>query len=199
VTPARQGVHDSRGKHPSGIANFAWHCYSRAFCAPVGTAIGRMLVTSSIPALRCVIAAAAIVVGLTFVDGSPLAQQSAGQDNTNVDINTFTKYYWSQIVPNYSYLNGCVNGYRAFIFTPDGYFVFDGKVHGSWRLTTNNLLRVQTKASGNRPSQILELQFQSATTFTPIVPSNAVTTTPPNPANGTFDFRRYDLFQQCGP
>ncbi len=146
--------------------------------------------------MRGILAAAATAVSLVL-SVAPLSAQSPTTPNQPPDATLLTQHSWSQIVPNYDYLDGCVTGYRAFVFTPDGYFVFNGNVHGSWRLTPNNLIRLQTRGNGTRPGQILQLRFASSSTLSPIVASNALSTTPPNPANGTFDFRRYDLFQEC--
>jgi len=68
---------------------------------------------------------------LLVLGGSPaLAQRSENA----VGPDRFTQRYWSQISPNRDYLNGCVTGYQAFSFSQTGYFVFNRKVHGSWRV-----------------------------------------------------------------
>ncbi|HUK57686.1 MAG TPA: hypothetical protein VLV50_00540 [Stellaceae bacterium] len=126
-----------------------------------------------------------------------MSAQAPKKPNETPHESVLTQHKWSQIVPNYAYLDGCVTGYRAFVFTADGYFIFNGNVHGSWRLTNNNLVRLQTRSNGTRPGQILQLRFESDNTLSPIVATNTLSTKPPNPANGTFDFRRYDLFQEC--
>jgi hypothetical protein len=56
-----------------------------------------------------------------------------------------TQHYWSQIYPNRDYLDGCLTGYRAFVFDRSGYFVFDRKTHGTWRLDRLGNLALRTR------------------------------------------------------
>jgi len=134
---------------------------------------------------------AALAVALMF---SPALARAQGQP---YDPSIFTAHAWSQIVPNYGYLNACQTGYRAFVFTDDGYFVFDRRVHGSWRETARGTLLLLTR-SGFTRSQALELLFDGKNTLTPNVPTNTEAQ-PVNPPNGIFAFRRYDRFQLCPP
>ncbi len=118
------------------------------------------------------------------------AQQNP--DNLIIHSDVFVDSYWSQVRPNYSYLNGCETGYRAFLFTRDGYFVFDRKVHGSWRLDHLGNLVLRTKEGRQ-----LKLSHSPSGMLVPIVSTNQLTNRPPNPPSGEFYFRRTDLFQQC--
>lgn len=68
---------------------------------------------------------------LLLLGGSQARAQRA-EDAVGSD--RFTQRSWSQIRPNRDYLNGCVTGYRAFSFSRTGHFVFNRKVHGSWRV-----------------------------------------------------------------
>jgi hypothetical protein len=131
--------------------------------------------------------AATLVLGLAL---SSVAQ--AQQDESVVHAGVFTKHYWSQIQPNYSYLNGCSTGYRAFLFADTGYFLFDNRIHGSWRVDRLGNLVLRTKEG-----QDLRLYYDRPTTLHPIVPTNQLTNQPPNPPSGTFYFRRTDLFEEC--
>jgi hypothetical protein len=56
-----------------------------------------------------------------------------------------TQHYWSQIYPNRDYLDGCLTGYRAFVFDKSGYFVFDRKTHGTWRVDRLGNLVLRTR------------------------------------------------------
>lgn len=68
---------------------------------------------------------------LVLLGASPAVAQRA---DDAVGSDRFTQRNWSQIRPNRDYLNGCVTGYRAFTFSQTGHFVFNRKVHGSWRV-----------------------------------------------------------------
>jgi hypothetical protein len=52
-------------------------------------------------------------------------ERGAGQER-------FVGRYWSQIRPNLNFQYGCNTGWHAFRFRSDGYFVYDGKIAGSW-------------------------------------------------------------------
>ena len=125
---------------------------------------------------------------------TPAARVAAQEnpDNLTIHSDVFVGSYWSQIRPNYSYLNGCETGYRAFSFTRDGYFVFDNKVHGSWRVDRLGNLVLRTKEGRQ-----LKLSHNQGGMLVPIVSTNQLLNQPPNPPSGEFYFRRTDLFQQC--
>lgn len=72
--------------------------------------------------------------------------------------NWLTASNWSQIRPDFGYLNGCTTGYRSFSFTPDGYFVFNRNVRGTWRLTPQGYLLLHTKSG-----QTLHLFLEGST------------------------------------
>lgn len=57
----------------------------------------------------------------------------------------FTQHAWSQIYPDFNYPLGCVNGYLAFVFSDNGSFVFNHRVHGSWRLDGQGNLALRTR------------------------------------------------------
>ena len=113
------------------------------------------------------------------------------------DETVFTASNWVQTYPDYSYLNGCTTGERAFTFTSDHYFIFNFKVHGSWRISaignTINLVITSGPARSN-----LQLVYDGSSSLRPNLPTNVPTTVQSNPANGTFSFRRSDLFTRCG-
>ena len=104
----------------------------------------------------------------------------------------FSRHYWSQIRPDYSYLNGCVTGYRAFVFRDDGYFTFNQHVHGSWRIDQQGNLVLHSKTG-----QQLILVFDKFSVLAPVVSTNATSSLPVNSAAGDFNFRRTDLFKEC--
>jgi hypothetical protein len=87
-----------------------------------------------------------------------LSQAQTEQENPAVTSNRLTQRNWSQIRPNFGYLNGCTTGYRSFYFDQDGYFVFNRNVHGTWRLTPQGSLILRTKSG-----QTLSLELEGST------------------------------------
>lgn len=75
---------------------------------------------------------------LLFLSAPSLAQ-------TNLMPEGFTQHNWTQIRPDFGYLNGCTTGYRAFSFGRDSYFIFNRNIHGSWRITPQGNLILRTK------------------------------------------------------
>ena len=122
----------------------------------------------------------------------PGARAIAQESSDSLVVDSFVGTYWSQIRPNYAYLNGCETGFRSFSFTRDGYFVFDNKVHGSWRVDRLGNLVLRTKEGKQ-----LRLAHSQSGLLVPIVSNNQLAAGSPNPASGEFYFRRTDLFQQC--
>ena len=74
-------------------------------------------------------------------------QTQASTTNSDAASNSarFSGGYWSQIYPNRDYDRGCAIGFLAFEFTPDGYFIFDRKVTGSWQVDEIGNLKLRTK------------------------------------------------------
>jgi hypothetical protein len=60
-------------------------------------------------------------------------------------IKRFTGPRWSMIVPDKDYEGGCVVGFLAFAFSPTGYFTFNNKIRGSWRLDELGNLKLRTR------------------------------------------------------
>jgi hypothetical protein len=109
--------------------------------------------------LRCLVGA----LLLTTAAGVGHAQDTS-ETSTVITRSTFTQHAWAQIRPNYAYLNGCVTGYRAFVFSDDGYFVFNRNIRGWWRITSQgNLILV------NRGGQHVTLFYDKHVSLTPIV------------------------------
>jgi hypothetical protein len=130
-----------------------------------------------------------LVVVSPLVARTVAAQQSGGTATTAPTIDTFTAHYWAQISPNFDYLNGCSTGYRAFIFTADGYFIYNQRVHGAWRIDQQGNLVLRTKQG-----QVLRLFWDHSKTLTPSTSSSTTTTSAPS---GNANFRHGDKFQQC--
>lgn len=120
--------------------------------------------------------AGVIVLSTLYLTLGNAHAQRVDEDGGNAS--RFTGKYWSQIRPDRAYLNGCVTGYRAFQFADSGYFIFDRKVHGSWRVDRFDNLILRT-----RDGQRIRLIFDKQNT---LIPSQ----------NGTF-LRRDQRFQEC--
>jgi hypothetical protein len=97
------------------------------------------------------------------------------------DAERFVARYWSQNRPNLHYTYGCETGWHSFSFRPDGYFVYDGKTAGSWRIDHLNNVYVLTN-TGER----LELFYDGDSQLTQLERSALA----PNSVFGT-EFRTY--------
>jgi hypothetical protein len=95
------------------------------------------------------------VLGLALAVGADVVRAQEQPDVIQAD--RFTTTYWSQIRPDRNYLNGCVTGYRAFQFDQTGYFIFDRRIHGSWRLDQLGNLILRTR-DGTRIRLIFDKQ-----------------------------------------
>jgi hypothetical protein len=58
----------------------------------------------------------------------------------------FIGHLWSQARPNLDYQYGCDTGWHSFSFREGGYFVYDGKVTGSWWIDHLGNIGVRTTA-----------------------------------------------------
>jgi hypothetical protein len=94
--------------------------------------------------LRRVLLSLVLVLGLGVPDD--VRAQARGLEDVNTDALTrFTGPRWSQIRPDRDYNGGCVIGFLAFQFSPTGYFVFNNRIRGSWRLDELGNLKLRTK------------------------------------------------------
>jgi hypothetical protein len=79
---------------------------------------------------RAALARLAVLAGcIALALGADAAVVLSGK---HADPERFVTRYWSQNRPNLHYTYGCDTGWHSFSFRPDGYFVYDGKVAGSW-------------------------------------------------------------------
>jgi hypothetical protein len=84
---------------------------------------------------------------------------------------------WSSILPARDFEGGCVVGYLAFSFSPTGYWVFNNRIRGSWRIDEIGNLKLRTR-DGVR--------------FTLLVQDNVL-----RPAQNLPFLRRTQLYQRC--
>lgn len=117
-------------------------------------------------------------LSVTLLAVSMAPHALAQQPEQDVTADRFTQHFWSQSRPDRGYLNGCVTGYRAFTFSADGHFVFDRKLHGTWRPDRLNNLVLRL-----RDGTTVRLFFDGQRTLTPSLNGGA--------------FRRDQRFQEC--
>jgi hypothetical protein len=91
-----------------------------------------------------------ILLSLLLALGVSAAEQTHAQVRGVADVNTeamtrFTGPRWSQIRPDKDFNGGCVIGFLAFQFSPTGYFVFNNRIRGSWRVDELGNLKLRTK------------------------------------------------------
>lgn len=85
-----------------------------------------------------------VVLGLCAPDA--VHAQARGLEDVNTDAMTrFTGPRWSQVRPDKDFNGGCVIGFLAFQFSPTGYFVFNNRIRGSWRLDELGNIKLRTK------------------------------------------------------
>jgi hypothetical protein len=91
---------------------------------------------------------AAIFAALTVLlsAASQIRADEPKEPDPNADVmRLFTTTRWSMIVPDKDYEGGCVVGFLAFAFSPTGYFTFNNKIRGSWRIDELGNLKLRTR------------------------------------------------------
>lgn len=91
-----------------------------------------------------------LVAALTLSAALCMGPLARGQGTMQIDPNAdsikrFTGARWSMIVPDKDYEGGCVVGFLAFSFSPTGYFVFNNRIRGSWRVDELGNLKLRTR------------------------------------------------------
>jgi hypothetical protein len=89
-----------------------------------------------------------LLAGLALLAASAGKAQTADSADNPIPQDAATRYggsYWAQVYPNRDFQRGCVIGYLAFEFSPTGYFIFNRKVTGSWRVDELGNLRLRTR------------------------------------------------------
>ncbi len=85
-----------------------------------------------------------LVVALS---SSALAQdQKLDVQLDDPELSELANTVWAMTLPERDFAGGCVVGYLAFKFQPNGYFIYNNRISGWWRLdTATNRVRMRTK------------------------------------------------------
>ncbi len=111
----------------------------------------RNRVCGSKPARRALrILGSGLVAVLTLSAALAPAPLARGDEPIQIDPNAdyikrFTAVRWSMIVPDKDYEGGCVVGFLAFSFSPTGYFTYNNRIRGSWRMDELGNLKLRTR------------------------------------------------------
>jgi hypothetical protein len=140
---------------------------------------GERVVATSPSKSRCMARALAVgaAAALLTVVVSVHAQLLSGSDPNGPALSLFTATRWSMIRPARDFEGGCVVGFLAFQFSPTGYFVFNNRIRGSWRIDELGNLKLRTR---------------DGILFTLLVDGSTLRST----VNLPF-LRRTDLYQRC--
>ena len=117
-----------------------------------------------------------------LLSGDVFAQEKQERQVEGLDLNgeamaKFTSSPWSLVYPDRDYQGGCVIGFLAFRFSPTGYFIYNNRIRGSWRVDELGNLLLRTK---------------DGLKFTLIVEGNVV-----HPTENLPFARRFYQFQKC--
>lgn len=131
------------------------------------------------PSLRVVLTFMCLALGVVAPTS---AQEKSGRQVEGFDLNgealaRFTGTAWSLVYPDRDYQGGCVVGFLAFRFSPTGYFVYNNRIRGSWRVDEMGNLLLRTR---------------DGLKFTLIVDGNTL-----RPVENLPFARRFYQFQRC--
>jgi hypothetical protein len=86
---------------------------------------------------------------------APGRAQDVSADPLTLELARFTSTRWSMISPDKDYEGGCVVGFLAFEFSPTGYFTYNNRIRGSWRIDELGNLKLVTR-DGQRVTLLVE-------------------------------------------
>jgi hypothetical protein len=103
--------------------------------------------------VKCGARAAALCLTLMAASVLPArAQENALERDIMARL---TSARWSMILPAKDFEGGCVVGFLAWSFSPTGYFIYNNRIKGSWRLDELGNLKLRTR-DGVRFTLIIE-------------------------------------------
>lgn len=86
---------------------------------------------------------------------APARAQDVSADPLTLELTRFTTARWSMISPDKDFEGGCVVGFLAFEFSPTGYFTYNNRIRGSWRIDELGNLKLVTR-DGQRVTLLVE-------------------------------------------
>jgi hypothetical protein len=121
-----------------------------------------------------------LLVGLSLVLSAPAwAQEKLDAQLDDPELSELANTVWAMTLPERDFAGGCVVGFLAFKFLPNGYFIYNNRVSGWWRLDTKG---------GN-----VRMRTRDGQRFLLIKDGDTIRV----PQNMSF-LRRGNLFQKCG-
>jgi hypothetical protein len=122
----------------------------------------------------------AVWVAVLCAWGHASAQPKLDARLDDPELSVLANTVWAMVLPERDFAGGCVVGFLAFKFQPTGYFIYNNRVSGWWRLdTVTGNIRMRTR-EGHR--FMLAMDGDSLR-----VPQN------------TPFLKRGNVFQKCGP
>lgn len=86
-----------------------------------------------------------LALALSCVSQLAFAQEAIDMEPGGPNIERFTSARWSMISPDKDFEGGCVVGFLAFQFSPTGYFTYNNRIRGSWRIDELGNLKLRTR------------------------------------------------------
>jgi hypothetical protein len=108
------------------------------------------------------------------------AQEKLDAELDDPELSELANTVWAMVLPERDFAGGCVVGFLAFKFLPNGYFIYNNRISGWWRLDTK---------SGN-----VRMRTREGQRFVLIKDADTLRV----PQNLPF-LRRGNQFQKCGP
>jgi hypothetical protein len=121
------------------------------------------------------------ILGLVVLVGASAAHaQKLDADLDDPELSALANTVWAMTLPERDFAGGCLVGFLAFKFQPNGYFIYNNRVTGWWRLDmASNQIRLRTR-DGTRFMLAMEGDTLRV------------------PQNLPF-LKRGNTFQKCGP
>jgi hypothetical protein len=121
-----------------------------------------------------------LIAALLGTAANVRAQDKLDVDLEDPELSAIANTRWSMVLPERDYEGGCLVGFLAFKFMPNGYFIYNNRISGWWRYdANNNIIRLRTK-DGVRFMLMVEADQLRVTANLPFV-------------------RRGNMFQKCPP
>jgi hypothetical protein len=108
--------------------------------------VSALQMISRLSRLQQVVTSGLFCLGLGFAaPGRAQDGQRPTLESRPDELSRFTSSAWALIHPDRDYQGGCVVGFLAFRFSPTGYFVYNNRIRGSWRVDELGNLLLRTR------------------------------------------------------